>query len=173
MQYEQEQKVIKKGDVDKDLQKKLGNDKLFRFECEVIDDRLRIGLKEIHKYSPYYYENFYELKDLETMDRLFKGCKGLDDICTRLKKGFRKNYTVLREKDNYQTIVIAYEIDFFEEQFGVEFSLERKTMANKDDGLKFLYEIQKKNIGILNKIRQQCLKNKDDEHAKKLLELLN
>ena len=173
MQYEQEQKVIKKGDVDKDLQKKLGNDKLFKFECEVIDDRLRIGLKEIHKYSPYYYENFYELKDLETKDRLFKGCEGLDDICTRLKKGFPKDYTVLREKDNYQTIDVAYEIDFFEMQFNVVFSLERKTMPNKDDGLKFLYQIQKKNIEILNKIRQQCLKNKDDQHAKKLLDLLN
>ena len=52
-------------------------------------------------------------------------------------------------------------------------NLERKTMTNKDDGLKFLYEIQKKNIEILNKIKQQCLKNKDDQHAQKLLKLLN
>lgn len=172
MQYEQKPQVIKKSDVDPNLQKKLGNDKLFRFECEVKDDRLRIGLTEIHKYSPYYYENFFELKDLEIKNRLFKGCKDLDDICTRLKRGFPKDYTVLREKDN-QTIEVAYEIDFFEEQISVPFSLERKTMANKDDGLKFLYEIQKKNIEILNKIKQQCLKNKDDQHAQKLLKLLN
>ena len=133
MQYDQEQKVIKKSDVDPKMQKKLGNDKLFRFECEVKDDRLRIGLTEIDKYSPYYYENFYELKDLKTQDRLFKGCKDLDDICARLKKAFAKDYTVLREKDNFQTIDVVYEIDFFEEQFNLVFSLERKTMTNKDD----------------------------------------
>ena len=174
MKYEQEQKVIKKSDVDPNLQKKLGNDKLFQFECEVVKDgRLRIGLKEIHKYSPYYYENFYELKDLEMKDQLFKGCKGLEDICSRLKRAFHKEYTVLRQKDNYQTIEVAYEIEFFEEQSKVVFNLERKTMTNKDDGLKFLYEIQKKNIEILDKIKQQCLKNKDDQHAQKLLKLLN
>ncbi len=173
MKYDEEQTIIKKKDVDTALQKGLGNDKLFRFECEVKDDSLRVGLKEIYKYSPYYYENFYKFEDLVKKNQLFKGCYGLDDICKRLKKGFGRKLTVLKEKNNYQTIDVVYEIDFFEEQSEVVFSLERKTMANKDDGLKFLYEIQKKNIEILKKIRQQCEKNKDDEHAKKLLLFLN
>jgi hypothetical protein len=172
MNYEKKPTIIKKSDVETELQKRLGNDKLFKFECEVIEGKLRIGLKEMVKYSPYYYEKFYDIKDLEEMNTIFKGCKDLNDICTQLKEVFPEKETVLKEQNDYQIIDVIFKIKFFAQKFEVTFDLERKTIPNKDDGLKFLYEIQKENIKIMKLIKDQCLKNKNDPSAQKILQLI-
>ena len=49
----------------------------------------------------------------------------------------------------------------------------KKTIEEKDKALLFLFDIEKKNINILNRIKEQCLKNPKEPACQKILELLN
>ena len=57
----EEEALVPIKEVDQNKIKKLDKDKTFKFECDV-DDNLRLGLREIDYYSPYYFESFYTKK---------------------------------------------------------------------------------------------------------------
>lgn len=164
-------KIIKIEEVDNSIQKRL-DEKLFRFECDIVNENLRIGLKEINKYSPYYYEKYFSKEDLDTINDLFKSLKDVDAVKKRLIKCFNKMAVLKNAKDG-ENLYIFFNIPSFDEMVEVNFELERKTIQDKDAGLMYLFEIQKKNIAIINKIREQCLKNQKDPVSKQILQLLN
>lgn len=166
-----DQRIIKIEETDEKLQKKLDKDKIFRFECEKMNDQIRLGLKEINSYSPYYYERFYTKKELEEKNPAFKALSDLDEIKGQLLEMFGEKETILSHGNN-GNIIISFKISFFKINKETNFELDKKTIENKDDGLMFLFGIQKKNIEIINKIRKQCLKNKNDETSQKILQLL-
>lgn len=172
MDYKEEQKIIKKAEVDSKLQKALGKDKLFQFECDAKDESIRIGVKEINKYSPYYYERFYTKEELEKKNSMFKAFPDNSSICASLKNVFPNKTTILKNQNNGEIIELILEINFFNTNHEIKFSLERKTMANKDDGLKYLYEIQKKNIKIIEEINNICKENKKDKNVQEILKIL-
>lgn len=164
------QKIIKIEEVDKLIQKGL-DDKLFKFECDNVDGKLRIGLKEINKYSPYYYEKFYSKNELNDINDLFKSLREIDDVKKRLTKCFNK-MAVLKNAEDGKNLNVFFHIPSFDETIDIVFELERKTIQDKDAGLICLYEIQKKNIAIINKIKES-LKNSKEPVSKQILQLLN
>ena len=165
------QKIIKIEEVDKSIQKGL-DEKLFQFECDNVNGKLRIGLKEINKYSPYYYEKYYSKKELDDINDLFKALKDIDAVKKRLNKCFNKMAVLKNAKDG-KNLNVFFQIPSFDETIDINFELERKTIQDKDAGLMCLFEIQKKNIAIINKIKEQCLKNQKDPVSKQILQLLN
>ena len=44
--------------MDKIILKNLGSDKIFKIELDIAKDQIRIGLKEVNVYTPYYYEKY-------------------------------------------------------------------------------------------------------------------
>ena len=167
-----EDKIIKIEDVDEKCRKMLGTDKIFRFECEKKDEKLRLGLKEINVFSPYYYENFYTKEKFDEIHKIFKTNKNIDEIEIILKKLFGKS-AILKNANDGVKIIICFQTPLFDEDIEINFELERKTIDKKDDGLITLFNIQKKNIEIFNNIKEQCKKNKNEQASKKILELLS
>ena len=162
-------KIIKIGQVDKKYVKKLGDDKIFKFECENINEKLRIGLIEINAYSPYYYEAFFSKDDLDEKNDVFRAKRTIDEIIVSLLKLFEKRGNLGNtEGDN-----ITFLIPSFDEYEEIKFELEKKTVEAKDTALLDLFEIQKDNIKILNKIREECRKKPNDPVLQKILECLN
>lgn len=167
----EDQKIIKIESVEKEFRKNLDHDTIFKFECENVDGELRLGLKEINKYSPYYYESYYTQSDLELIHDMFRAFNDIESAKNALNNVFDKNAT-LKMKNDKTNISIIFKIDFFGKIHEIVFDLKRKTISNKDDGLMFLFEIQKKNIEIINAIKDKCSKHSKEEASKKILELL-
>ena len=164
-------KIIKIDNVDRKYVKKLGEDKLFKFECENINEQLRIGLIEINAYSPYYYEAFFSKDDLDEKNDVFRAKRTIDEIIVSLLKLFEKRGSLGNtEGDN---IIVSFQIPSFEEYEEIKFELEKKTVEDKDAALLDLFDIQKDNIKILNKIREECRKKPNDPVFQKILECLN
>lgn len=168
---EEAPEIIKIDKKNEKCRKTLGDDKIFRFECEHIDEKLRLSLKEINAYSPYYYEAFYEKEELNKWKSLFKAIEKIDELIEQLLKLFEKKETILKEVDNGKKISICFKVPNFAEIFDVKFDLERKTIENKDDGLMLLFEIQKDNLKIINEIKEQCKNNQNDSLSKEILDL--
>jgi hypothetical protein len=63
-------KMIKIDDVDESLRKNLNFETIFKFQCENVDNKLRLGLKEINKFSPYYYERFFTKEELDEINKI-------------------------------------------------------------------------------------------------------
>ena len=167
-----EDKIIKIEDVDEKYRKMLGTDKIFRFECEKQNDRIRLGLTEINVFTPYYYENFYTKKEFDKIHRIFKTNETLDEIEELLKDLFENN-AILKNADDGVKIIVCFQTQLYNRNIEINFELERKTIDKKDDGLLTLFKIQKENIEIINKIKELCKKNKNEPASKKILELLS
>ena len=164
-------KIIKIDNVDRKYVKKLGEDKLFKFECENINEQLRIGLIEINAYSPYYYEAFFSKKDLDEKNDVFRAKRTIDEIIISLLKLFEKRGNLGNTEG--ENIIISFLIPSFEDFEEIKFELQKKTVEDKDTALLDLFDIQKDNIKILNKIREECKKKPNDPALQKILECLN
>ena len=158
-------------DVDKKYVKNLGNDKTFKFECENFDDKLRIGLKEIDAYSPYYYESFYSLEELYEKNDIFRARTNIEDLITSLLTLFENSGNLENSKGD--NIIVVFKIPSLEKIELIEFELEKKTIDDKDTALLDLFYIQKDNIRLLNIIRKECKKKPKDPIYQKILECLN
>ena len=172
---EEEPKIIQLSEVKPDFQKKLGDDKIFRFECDIIDDQLRLGLREINSYSPYYYETFYTLKELKDKNDIFKAMSGLENVKNHLIQVFIKEKDILESLENDTKIKITFPIPFVLNIVKIPFELERKTIENKEKALRYLYKLQKDKIKLMEDIAAIC---KDDDYqnekaAKDILNILN
>ena len=170
------ERIIKINEVkDGNFIKKLGDDKMFRFECENKDEKLRIGLKEINAYSPYYYEAFYSKGDLDEMNDVFKSLSSIDVVIKQLSKLIGSKGELKTEKDDNkcEKIDILFEIPSFAEKEIIKFELERKTIEDKDKGLMFLFDIQKKNIDIINQIKKLYSKYKNEQVSRRIMEILS
>ena len=170
----QDQEIIKIADVDKKEYKKLGEDKLFKFECTVEGQQLRLGLKEINCYSPYYYEVFYTLEELYNMKDFFRAKTGLEEIQSNLIALFSRKTTRLESLENDSKIKLHIEAVVLADDVEMDFILERKTVNNMDEALYFLYKLEKNKYNILEKIKTVC-KNKNEKTekiAKEILEIL-
>ena len=155
-----EQRIIRIEEVPKEHRKFLGDDKIFMFECEIVDDTLRLGLKEINCFSPYYYEAFFTLDSLYEKNSVFKACKNLEEVKTHILTLFNGNGVLKSESDDEKILLILkmYNISFVIQE---SFELERKTIEDKDEALMKLFNIQKNNINLFQKIIEKC---EDDDY---------
>ena len=171
MSQEEKLRIIKIDEVeDKKTIKKLEPDKMFKFECENKNEVLKISLKEINVYSPYYYEAFYTKDNLFKKNDIFKSVKNIDKIIEQLLKLIEKNAT-LKKADDDDKIIISFQIPSFAETIDINFELEKKTIENKDDGLMFLYEIQRKNQDIIEEIKKLCKRKKNEQISKQITQI--
>ena len=165
-------KIIPYNKENKNYRKNLGDDKIFIFQCSNENEKLRIGLKEINAYSPYYYEAFYTKEELNKKNEAFKAIKDVDNIINQLLKLFENKDTILKYADEGQNIIVSFQVPTWAEIVEISFELEKKTIENKDEGLMFLFDIQKNNISIINEIKEKCKNNPNDPIAKEILKLL-
>ena len=123
-----EEEIIKSENVPKELQKYLDEDKnrLFLIECDIIDNKLRLGLKELNKYSPYYYEKFYTLIELQNEVPVFKLCRNLEEVKKHLLNIFAHKSS-LKSLDNGEKIQLNCEYYDIASKKDAYFVLERKT----------------------------------------------
>ena len=168
-----EQRIIRIEEVPKEHRKFLGDDKIFMFECEIVDDTLRLGLKEITCFSPYYYEAFFTLDSLYEKNSVFKACKNLEEVKTHILTLFNGNGVLKSESDDEKILLILkmYNISLVIQE---SFELERKTIEDKDEALMKLFNIQKNNINLFQKIIEKCEDDdyQDQKAAKDILNIL-
>jgi hypothetical protein len=167
----EEEALVPIKEVDKNKIKKLDKDKTFKFECTV-EEKLRLGLREIDYYSPYYFENFYSKQELEEINPIFRACSTLDEIQGHFFNLFKENATKLQLAENKANIVISFTVGWISGTKEIKFELIRKTVENKDNALETLYEVQKDNYRILEEIKAACNDDKKDNIAKKIFELI-
>jgi len=166
-----EEELVPIKEVDKNKIKKLDKDKTFKFECDV-DEKLRLGLREIDYYSPYYFESFYTKTQLEEINPIFRACNTLEEIQGHFFNLFKENTTKLQLAENQENILIVFIVGWISGTKEIKFELERKTVENKDNALETLYNVQKDNYRILEEIKLACSDDKKDNIAKKLVELI-
>jgi hypothetical protein len=164
-------KMIKIDDVDESLRKNLNLETIFKFQCENVDNKLRLGLKEINKFSPYYYERFFTKEELDEINDTFRALRNIDAVKKQLLRCFQKRAT-LNEVKGSPNLNIHFKIPNFDEVIEIDLEVERKTIEDKDAGIMTLFGIQKKNIAIINKIKEKCLKEKKEKTAQMILEAI-
>ena len=164
-------KMIKIDDVEESLRKRLNHETIFKFQCDNVDNKLRLGLKEINKFSPYYYERFYTKEELDEIDDTFRALRNIDAVKKQLLRCFQKRAT-LNEVKGSPNLNIHFKIPNFDEVIEIDLEVERKTIEDKDAGIMTLFGIQKKNIAIINKIKEKCLKEKKEKTAQMILEAI-
>ena len=167
-----EQRIIRFEEVDPKLQKYLngGKDTVFMFECEVMNDSLRLGLKEINCYSPYYYEAFYSLEELQKKNNVFKSCQTLEIVKDHLMRLFPLKEQKIESLDEGAKIKIT--LHMFDISIRIEecFELNRKITDSKDDALMFLFNIQKNNYNLFDRIKNAC-QGEDNEDTREIIKL--
>ena len=158
----------------KEILKNLGSDKIFKLELDIANDQIRIGLKEVNVYTPYYYETFYTLDKLKIKNNGFNSCNTLEDVKGHLITLFDSEKTYLESKDNFEKIKICFEMYIISGPVKENFILKRETIKEKDDALLTLFDIQIKNIEAFRKIENICKeeKYKGDKVAQNILKLL-
>ena len=164
-------KMIKIDDVEESLRKRLNHETIFKFQCDNVDNKLRLGLKEINKFSPYYYERFYTKEELDEIDDTFRALRNIDAVKKQLLRCFHKRAKLIEIKDS-PNLNIHFEIPNFDEIIQIDLEVDRKTIEDKDAGIMTLFGIQKKNIAIINKIKEKCLKEKKEKTAQMILEAI-
>ena len=164
-------KMIKIDDVDESLRKNLNFETIFKFQCENVDNKLRLGLKEINKFSPYYYERFFTKEELDEINDTFRALRNIDAVKKQLLRCFQKRAT-LNEVKGSPNLNIHFKIPNFDEVIEIDLEVERKTIEDKDAGIMTLFGIQKKNIAIINKIKEKCREEKKEKTAQMILEAI-
>ena len=160
--------------MDKIILKNIGSDKIFKIELDIAKDQIRIGLKEVNVYTPYYYEKYYSLEELKIKNSGFNSCNTLEDVKGHLITLFKSEKTYLENKDNFEKIKICFEMYIISGPVKENFILKRETIKEKDDALLALFDIQIKNIEAFRKIENICKeeKYKGDKVAQNILKLL-
>ena len=142
------QTIIKLNDEEEKLTKSIG-DKMFKFESTIDDDyQLRLSLKEVNCYSPYFYEIYFTYSDLISKYQPYEGMGSIKKIKSSIDSIFHKPTTRLELTENDTKIIIHGESTYLEIPYNLDFELDRKTVENKDGALKFLYNIEDNNYII-------------------------
>lgn len=118
------EKIHKISESSPDLIKKLDKDKKFKFECEVCDNRIRLGLKEVN--SPNYFENFFTKDELIQKNPIFNQCNDLNEIQNHLIYLFPTKKTTLEYAENKENINITFIFGVISGTTEVIFELEKK-----------------------------------------------
>ena len=78
------------------LQIALDANTIFKFECNVEEEKVRLALKRINNDTPYYYEASFTFEELCEICRAFKSCKSLEEIQGHLLTLFKMGNTSLK-----------------------------------------------------------------------------
>ena len=151
-----DQEIILLDDVEKEKKKKLGEDKYFKFDCTIESGKLKLSLKEVNSYSPYYYEAYFTIEELYQMKEFFKAYKVLEEIQRNIKALFSDDTTILESLEDDSQIKIHIESKVLAEHVDMDFILERKTVDNVDEALYFLYKLEKNKYNIIENIKSIC-----------------
>ena len=127
-----DQKLIKLNDFKNCLQKSLGGNRIVEFNCDVQDDKLRMYLKEISTYNPYYYEALLTFEQIIEKSYAFKACETLEEVQMHLLRIFTQPYTILKSLDNDTKIQISFKLWVFTRPIEVNFILDRKVKVDED-----------------------------------------
>ena len=139
----------------------------FYFICDIKDKKIRLSLKEINALSPYYYESFFTLEELKKKSSGFNYFDNMNDCCDQLKDIYKDESTKLVSKDG--DMMIHFEIPIFRRKEIVDIILKKKTLEEKDEVLKALYDIEKQNYNIFKEIASICQENSSQQGAKEIL----
>ena len=144
-------------DVPENQRIKLNDDTIYRFSCTVNDDLLQLKLSEIGAFAPYIYQKIINLDGLKEIHRMFNSCNNIIDAQQHINKLFEDKKIILtKEKDDFIILnITAYNIS--EIQI-IRIETERKMTSDKDESLLKLYEIEKKEIKLMKKLKNYANK---------------
>ena len=109
------------------LQKNLG-DKIFKFELDIQNDKLKISLKEVNAENPLCYEISLSLEELQKKNKMFNACEKLEDVRQHLLYSFKNDSTKLESLEDGKRIKISFEIFNIAKIVKENFILERKSI---------------------------------------------
>lgn len=173
-------KIIKKETVIEGKRKALSKDTIYKFVCEVLEDRLFLRLIEIESFSPYYFEAIFTLEELYNLNKIFKSCSTLESIRKHLFALFSDKNTKLTlegvpdDDDQNKQIEITLKAHDISVVKDVIFDLKLKMVpeSDKDKALMFLYRIQKSKNSLFEKIKEICQSDKGGNVSQNILALL-
>ena len=109
------------------LQKNLG-DKIFKFEFDIQNDKLKISLKEVNAGNPLCYEISLSLEELQKKNKMFNACENLEDVKQHLLYLFKNDSTNLESLEDGKKIKISFELFNIAQIVKENFILERKSI---------------------------------------------
>ena len=132
------------------------------------DDKIHFKIRENKVYPPFTFENDFTMNDFIEHHKAFRSCVDLDEVLQHFKNLYNNgklNLYNLGEKE--KRVIIANIWDISEEKDTKDFDLYQKMTEKKDIALSDLYNIQKKQVGILKSIKQMIKESLTDENPLK------
>ena len=90
------------------LQIALDTNTIFKFECNVEEEKIRLALKQINNDTPNYYETIFTLEELCEIFGGFRACNSLEEVQGHLLTLFKMGNTSLKGFEDDKKI----EMDF-------------------------------------------------------------
>ena len=108
------------------LQKSLGTDKIFKFECNVEEGKIRLVLKQTNINTSNQYEANFTLKELCQINRVFKSCNSLEEVQAHLLIMFKRDSTLLKSLEDDKKIEISFKVCLLSNEENLKLILDRK-----------------------------------------------
>ena len=147
---------------------------LFQFKKE--KEHIHFVLKENNVYAPFTYEGRFSMEDFISNHFAFKSCDDLDEVKYHLNNLYNnKKIKIFRagSEENLQLFLTVGNIS--EETDSEPFELNRKMTEDKDKALFDLYNIQKAQLKLIEKIKLEFDENlsKQNPLYKEISKILN
>lgn len=162
--------------IKKDLP--LDNDTEFQIIFDVLEDNyLYILLKETTARAPFYYNKSFTLEELCDIHKIFKACNDLQEVKKHIESLFDERKIKIYLKNNGEIIEMYLDVTLFCTNYKIKFDLFREMVPKekKDDELKDLYLLNKKNLLLLKdayKLVQKENSLKNNEFQSVLADIL-
>ena len=104
----------------------LCKDKIFKFECTVENEKIKLALREINNNSPDYYEAYYTLEDFYNMKDFFKTYSNLNEIQQNLLALFKSGRAKLVSSENGAKIELLFKVVVLADDVIFVFCLDKK-----------------------------------------------
>ena len=138
-------------------------------------DHIHFKLKESDLYPIYTFESDYTMDDFIQQHKAFKSCDDLDEILQHLYNLYDNQKVGLFSAGTKEERYLNFKLwDISTEEESKLFKVILVMTENKDEDLAILYDIQKKHIGNLKKIKSLIDdKAKNSPLGKEILKLLD
>ena len=147
------------------------DDTIFKFECDIENDKLVITLSEIGALCPFIYQRRLTQDKLIRYHKLFKACDDLEEVKSHITNLLeQKQIKVKKDEENNNIYLEMFVLNFYKTD-SVKIPLDKFMTTEKDKMLEELYDNQKQKNKIFKKI-EVYLKQTNLQEALKGIEMI-
>ena len=126
----------------------------YKLDFKIDGDSIHFTIRENKVYSPFTFEAKFTMKDFVNSHCAFKSCDNLEEIITHLNQLYKDNKIKLSNSGGSKERILNFNIFNISEEVTTEdFNIKLLMTENKDEALEELYNIQKKQLELLKKIK--------------------